>query len=301
MIPVYIINGFLESGKTEFLNYTLAQDYFQIEDTTLVIACEEGEVEYETEKFEYIENEADFTVENLKNLQAKHNARRILIEWNGVWNTKNMELPEDWEIDQQITLINGETFAMYYENMRSLMMEMLRNSELVIVNRCDDLENELATYKRNIRLVNQQCDIIFEGISGEILVSIEEELPYDLSAETIELDDNGYVTWYMDSMDFYERYEGKKLKFVAQIYKTDKMPKDGMILGRDVMTCCEDDLAFFGYPCMYEHSSDYVCDEWVRVTVTISREDCFAYEGSGTVFEILEIEQIPAPKNGIIE
>ncbi len=46
MKPVYIINGFLESGKTEFITYTISQPYFRIKGKTLIIACEEGEVEY---------------------------------------------------------------------------------------------------------------------------------------------------------------------------------------------------------------------------------------------------------------
>ena len=49
MKPVYMINGFLESGKTEFITYTLAQPYFRIKGKTLIIACEEGEVEYDSE------------------------------------------------------------------------------------------------------------------------------------------------------------------------------------------------------------------------------------------------------------
>ena len=45
-----MITGFLESGKTEFINYTLAQPYFQAKGTTLLILCEEGEVEYDPER-----------------------------------------------------------------------------------------------------------------------------------------------------------------------------------------------------------------------------------------------------------
>ena len=47
MIPVYFINGFLESGKTEFIKYTISQPYFRTRGTTLLILCEEGELEYE--------------------------------------------------------------------------------------------------------------------------------------------------------------------------------------------------------------------------------------------------------------
>ena len=30
-VPIYLITGFLESGKTSFLSFTLQQDYFQID------------------------------------------------------------------------------------------------------------------------------------------------------------------------------------------------------------------------------------------------------------------------------
>ena len=45
MKPVYMINGFLESGKTGFICYTLDQPYFRIKGRTLLIVCEEGEEE----------------------------------------------------------------------------------------------------------------------------------------------------------------------------------------------------------------------------------------------------------------
>lgn len=46
-IPVFLINGFLEAGKTRFINFTLEQEYFQTEGRTLLIVCEEGEDSYE--------------------------------------------------------------------------------------------------------------------------------------------------------------------------------------------------------------------------------------------------------------
>ena len=86
MKPVYMINGFLESGKTEFITYTLAQPYFRIKGKTLIIACEEGEVEYEDELLkkcnavlEIIEEEEDFTSANLVELEKKHKPERIII------------------------------------------------------------------------------------------------------------------------------------------------------------------------------------------------------------------------------
>ena len=36
-IPIYLITGFLESGKTSFINFTVAQDYFQIDVCTSAV------------------------------------------------------------------------------------------------------------------------------------------------------------------------------------------------------------------------------------------------------------------------
>ena len=76
MKPVYAINGFLESGKTEFITFTLSQPYFQIRGTTLLIVCEEGEKEYDPRLLkqsrtvlEMIENEEDFNPNTLVELR----------------------------------------------------------------------------------------------------------------------------------------------------------------------------------------------------------------------------------------
>ncbi|MFI3227119.1 MAG: GTP-binding protein [Clostridia bacterium] len=307
MIPAYIINGFLESGKTEFLNFTLVQDYFKLKGTTLLIACEEGELEYDTDELlkhntvvEYIEDKEDFTIETLIALEKKHNAKRIMIEWNGVWDCRNIELPENWELQQQISLVNASTFELYYSNMRSIMMEMLKNSELILFNRCDDLESKLSAFKRSVRLVNQNANIIFEGEEGEISVFIEEDMPYDLNAETIELTDENYLFWCMDCIDNAERYVGKKLHFIAQVYKNPKIPKGHMVLGRRVMTCCDDDIEFLGFPCKSSLSSSYSDKEWVNVTVVFEMQNCFAYSDEGPLLKLISINKTKTPKNEVI-
>ena len=85
MKPVFIVNGFLESGKTEFICYTLAQPYFQTKGKTLLIVCEEGEEEYDDELLsqsrtimEVIDEEAAFTPENLMELDKKYRVPVLL-------------------------------------------------------------------------------------------------------------------------------------------------------------------------------------------------------------------------------
>lgn len=307
MKAVYMINGFLESGKTEFIVYTLAQPYFQIKGKTLLILCEEGEVEYDKELLEksntvleLIEEEEEFRPERLMELEKKYKPERIIIEYNGMWNYKNMKLPWHWKIEQQITTIDASTFPMYYTNMRSLLAEMLRKSELIILNRCDGIE-ELNSYKRNIKAINQQAEIIFEDANGEIDEIMEEDLPYDLKAPVLELDHLGYGIWYLDSLDHLERYIGKTVEFVAMVLKPESFPADYFVPGRMAMTCCADDMAFLGFACRYDGADKLEQKQWVKVRAVVEKEFFADYEGEGPVLHAVSVEPAKEPKNRIID
>lgn len=306
MIPVYLINGFLESGKTDFIKYTISQPYFQTRGTTLLILCEEGEIEYEQTLLkktrtvmEVIEEEEDFTIENLMELEKKHKPERIVIEYNGMWNVKDMKLPIHWSIDQQITMIDASTFPMYYTNMKSMVAEMVRKSEMIIFNRCDGIK-ELSNYKRNVKAVNQQAEIIFEDSQGEIEEMMEEELPYDLNQPVVELDNEGYGIWYLDSLDHIERYVGKTVQFVGQVLKPSSFPSDYFVPGRLAMTCCADDMAFLGFACEYDKASELTQKSWVKVTATIANEYWPDYNGEGPVLHAVSVEKTKAPKEEVI-
>lgn len=307
MKPVYVINGFLESGKTEFISFTLSQPYFQIKGKTLLLLCEEGENEYDEAllkrsrtEVELLEEEADFNPEKLTELEKKHKPERIIIEYNGMWNYKNARLPWYWKIEQQITIIDGSTFPMYYTNMRSLLAEMIRGSEMIIFNRCDTVRDQLNTYKRNVKAVNAKADVVFEDSNGEIDEIFEEDLPYDLKQETIVLDNNSYGIWYLDSMDHLERYVGKKLEFVAMVLKPENFPEGYFVPGRMAMTCCAEDMAFLGYACKYEGAGALKQKEWVRVTATVSKEYFEDYKGEGPVLHAVKVEKTKAPREEVI-
>lgn len=306
MKPVYIINGFLESGKTEFIVYTLAQPYFQMKGKTLLVLCEEGEIEYDKELLkdsntilELIEEEEDFTPAALMELDKKYKPERVIIEYNGMWNFKNMKLPWHWNIEQQITCIDASTFPMYYTNMKSLLAEMVRKSELIIFNRCDGIE-DLASYKRNIKAVNQRAEIIFEDANGEIDEIFEDDLPYNLQDDPIVLDNNGYGIWYIDSMDHLERYQNKRIRFTAQVLKPENFPNDVFVPGRMAMTCCAEDMSFLGYVCKYEKAAQLTQRGWVKVTAVVKKEYWPDYNGEGPVLYAEKVETTKAPREEII-
>lgn len=306
MKPVYIINGFLESGKTEFIVYTLAQPYFQLKGKTLLVLCEEGEIEYDEKLLkdsntvlELIEEEEAFTPAALMELDKKYKPERVIIEYNGMWNFKNMKLPWHWNVEQQITCIDASTFPMFYTNMKSLLAEMVRKSEMIIFNRCDGIE-DLASYKRNIKAVNRQAEIIFEDSNGEIDEIFEDDLPYNLQDDPIILDNNGYGIWYIDSMDHLERYQDKKIQFTAQVLKPENFPKDVFVPGRMAMTCCAEDMSFLGYVCKYEKAAELEQRGWVKVTAVVKKEYWADYNGEGPVLHAVKVEKTKVPKEEII-
>lgn len=306
MKPVFVINGFLESGKTEFIQYTLAQPYFQVRGKTLLIVCEEGEVEYDKELLrrsktvmEVIEEEEDFNPSRLLELEKKHKPERIIVEFNGMWNYKNAGFPFHWSLEQQVTTIDARTFPMYFANMRSLLAEMVKKSELVIFNRCDGIE-DLSTFKRNIKMVNQEAQIVFEDSNGEVNEIMEEELPYDLKQDVIELDEEGFAIWYMDSLDHPKRYDGKTVRFMAQVLKPEKFPKGYFVPGRMAMTCCADDMAFLGFACEYAGTDSLTNKQWVMVTASITIQYFEDYKGEGPVLHAKEVTSCKAPKNEVL-
>ena len=321
-IPVFLINGFLESGKTSFIQYTMNQDYFQTKGNTLLLLCEEGEKEYDPVELAklnttpiYMNDIRDFQADKLKELAEKYHPERVLIEWNGMWNQDDLyngpmseavlaeqqnrepkyqvSIPKDWFIYQVITLVDGSTLKMYLSNLRSFLGQMLRNSELCIVNRCDNLSNEeMVDYRRKLRAMGQNAMIMMEDKNGEIPQSaLPEELPYDITENQIAISDNDYGTWFLDCMDNPERYLGKELSFTAMVLKRKNMPEDEFIPGRMAMTCCAQDMSFLGFICKGDKKllSAFSTRDWVKVKVRVTLEEREEYHGVGPVLQLVDI------------
>ena len=306
--PVYIINGFLDAGKTDFFRYTIAQPYFRTKGKTLLIVCEEGENDYEEKLLkntntvvEYIEEEEDFNPDALVALDAKHNPERILVEYNGMWNFKNMRLPVMWNLEQQITVIDCSSFELYFSNMKSLLAEQIRNSDLILFNRCDGLTENLPSYKRNVKAINQKADIIFEDQNGEVDVTLDEDLPFDLNDDPIELNNYGYGMFYLDALDHVERYEGKNVRFKGMVLIPPEFPEGRFVPGRMAMTCCAQDMQFLGFACEYDKVDELKEKEWVEVTAKVVKQYVAEYQGEGPVLVATEVKKTTEPANPVID
>lgn len=289
IMPVFMINGFLEAGKTQFLQFTMGQEYFQVEGKTLLIVCEEGDTEYDSELLKrtrtavvYIENRNELSPARLEELELLYNPERVLIEWNGMWNQDDLRLPDDWTIYQQVTIVDASTFDLYVKNMKPLLGSMVRNSELIICNRCDGLE-DLEGYRRILKAMNNRSELIFEDSKGEIQELSEGNLPYDMDAPVIVIAPRDYGIWYMDCMDKPERYRDKVVEFTGMVMKSPDFPKNYFVPGRIAMTCCEADMTFLGFVCKAREARTLETRQWVRVRARIAYENWADYGGVGPV------------------
>ena len=294
IMPVFLINGFLEAGKTEFLSFTMEQEYFQTEGKTLLIVCEEGDTEYDQELLKdsrtsvvYVDELGQMSPERLTELELLYNPERVLIEWNGMWNQDDLKLPKDWMIYQQITIVDMSTFELYVKNMKSLLAAMVRGSELIICNRCDGIE-DLERYKRMLKSMNTKCEIVFEDENGEIDQLSEEDLPYDLNADVVDIGPDAYGIWYIDCMDKPERYVGKVVEFTAMVLKSPDFPKNYFVPGRMAMTCCAEDMTFLGY--ISKEARHLETRQWVKVRARVELEFWKDYHGEGPVLYAESVE-----------
>ena len=291
-VPIYLITGFLESGKTTFLDFTLQQEYFSIDGKTLLILCEEGEEEYDKEKLklantvvEVIEEEDDLTPQRLAAMDIIHQPDRVVIEYNGMWlvsKFEQMELPEGWGIEQEITCVDATTYQVYMANMKSLFMDMVRNTDMVIFNRCKE-GDPLPAYRRGIKVANQSAEVIFEDEEGEM--------------EDIFQDDG---IWFVDAMDNPDTYVGKIIRFKGRVMKPRGMGSKFFVPGRVAMTCCADDTTFLGYICRSDYAPHIKEGSWVEVTAKVAFENRTEYQGEGIVLYASDVKECEPLKEEMV-
>lgn len=305
-IPVYLIAGFLDAGKTEFITGIL-QDGFAREDRTLLLICEEGENEYPASVlgnvFTYkIEDPEDMTPEFFKKLEKQYKPKQVIIEYNGMWTIEPLYrqgLPANWILYQIMTLVDATTFEMYVKNMGQLMMEKIMNADLLIFNRCNE-ELRAMLRSRNVRMVNRRADIYLENDDGTSEEYVTPDMmPFDLSSGHLDVPDEDYGVWYVDLMDNTRRYDGITVKFKAIMCHSKKF-KGVHCPGRFAMVCCEDDMQFLALVCRGEGLEKFKDREWVELTAAVKNEACDAYQGEGPVLYVTDIHKCDKPKEEVV-
>ena len=297
-IPVYVFTGFLDSGKTKFIQETLEDERFNAGERTLLLVFEEGEEEYDFSTYPhknvYLEvlDQTTVTSKELLALQKKHKAQRVVAELNGMQQVGDlyMRFPEGWVVAQEVMFADSTTFMTYNSNMRNLVMDKLVGAQMVVFNRLEK-GADIMPFHKLARAASRKIDILYDYTDGSTSFDdIEDPLPFDINAPVIQVQDADFALWYRDVSEEPEKYDGKTVQFKAQVAML-RRDKDNMFApGRFVMTCCVDDIQFCGIPCRYDQAKTLESRSWVMVTARISAEKHRLYKGSlGPVLTAIEV------------
>lgn len=308
-LPVYLFTGFLEAGKTKFIQESLAGESFNAPGNTVLIVCEEGFEEFYPDQFntpnvfiEFIENEEDISPELLSELAGKHNAVFVMIEYNGMWQLQTLynSLPDDWLVYQELMICDSTTAGNYNANMRSLMVDKLTSCDMVAFNRVDESTDKMALHKL-VRGVSRSAKIVYDKVDGTVEYdTIEDPLPFDINADIVKINDEDYGIWYRDLVEEMNKYDGKKVRFKGMVAKDASIPKGSFACGRHIMTCCADDIKFSALACKWKESDKLKTYDWVEVTGRISIEPHKMYNEAGPVIKVTSVVPAAPPKEQLV-
>ena len=298
-IPVYVFTGFLDSGKTKFIQETLEDPRFNAGERTLLLVFEEGEEEYDFSTYPhqnvYLEvlDQETVTTKELQALAKKYKAQRVVAELNGMQLVGDIysRFPEEWVVAQEVMFADATTFMTYNANMRNLVMDKLVGGQIVVFNRITIGADTMPLHKL-ARAANRRIDILYEFTDGSTSFDdIEDPLPFDINANPIMVNDEDYALWYRDVTEEPEKYNGKTVSFKGQVARLRRDKGNMFAPGRFVMTCCADDIQFCGVPCRFEGAGKLESRAWVAVTASISAEKHALYKGElGPVLTAIRVE-----------
>ncbi|TDP54576.1 TIGR03943 family putative permease subunit [Aminicella lysinilytica] len=303
-IPVYLFTGFLESGKTTFIQDALEGDDFNAGERTLFLLCEEGEEEYHPSRFfgtnvffEKIENEEDINEKLLSSLQKKHKVERVIVEWNGMWNLDSLyqAMPQEWITYQEMMFADATTFITYNDNMRQLVFDKLKSAEVVVFNRCVRGGFDKMAFHKIVRVANRKSQILYEyGRDDVEMDNIQDPLPFDLKAPVVTIKDEDYAEWYRDINEDQDKYDGLTIKVKGRAVTGGEIPDDKFVFGRHVMTCCVQDIQFAGLVCKWtKEAAKLENGQWVTVKAKIKVEVDPVYENTkGPVLYCTEVQKV---------
>ena len=306
-IPVYLIVGFLDSGKTQFINGVLEEGFSEGE-RTLLLSCEEGEEPYSRQALKGVAlvscDDADaLTSDYFQDLEKRYRPTQVLVEYNGMWPMEAFwqKLPENWILYQIMCMVDAGTFDMYAKNLGQMMMEKVRNADMIIFNRCTP-ERKASLRKRNLRMVNRRADIFLEDEEGgsedyrDGTVSA-----FDLNQDVIEIADDDFGVFYVEVMDDLDMYLHKTVKFKGVVCQ-DKRFGDYFTVGRHAMVCCAEDITYFGLPCSWEKKDTLKTRDWVELTAQVRRCSWDLYdEGTGPLLLIRDIRPCGKPETEVVQ
>ena len=286
-VPVYLFLGFLESGKTKFIQETFEDPRFDSGERTLLLVCEEGETEYDPKR--------------LAEIVKSSRAERVVVEWNGMRETSVLfdAMPDGWMLAQVMTFFDASTFLTYNQNMRQLVFDKVQYADMVVFNRFRETDSQ-EEYHKIVRAISRRPDIVYEYEDGRAVYDeILDPLPFDIDAKVIEISDRDYAFFYRDLVEETPKYAGKIVRFKGIVAVDKKLKANTVVVGRHIMTCCEADIAYSGLVCIYAGNLPLKTRDWVTVTARIDLEYHKVYGQEGPVLKATALDYTQPPEEEI--
>lgn len=307
--PVYIITGFLESGKTRFVTEMLEDENFTEGERTLLLCCEEGEGEYDPKLLKdtntvlvNLESVEEMQGGRLVELDAEYRPERVIIEYNATWMLNSLykaPKPDEWDLAQIMCLVDARTFELYLKNMRNYLSDGLREADLVIFNRCVPSTTKSA-WRRATLALNPTCRIFFENTDGTMDDGVaDEDLPYDVNAPIIEISDDQFGVFYLDALDHADRYDGKTIYVKGRAFRMQDLPKNCFLFGRHAMTCCANDIGGIGYLCQVKGALPKE-NAWIMLTAKVEQGFSPVHGRDGIILVAQNITPAKPPKEELV-
>ena len=302
-IETYFYSGFLDAGKTTYIQDNLFHDFFYRRGTTLILSFEEGEVSYDLAGLKERRCEVSFYDDSgdiasfCRREADRFKPDRIIIEDNVMIDNLPESLPDTFVLKAKTALISGETLPVYYDNMRPYFTRILQDAKLVVFNRTADKE-DLLPYSTPFRLINPRASYLWESPMGYHEKAFGIPLTYDKSRNELTISDADYACFYLDSLEHPIDYQGKAIELTVQIQDPSAEPQGYVFGGRKVFTCCFADIQTLGFYLMDEANSAFEPYGWYRIRAIAGTEMIFNQKR--LCLKVQQTEPIAAPKQELI-
>ena len=302
--PIYLFTGFLEAGKTKMIQETMEDKNFNDGCNILLLVCEEGIEEYDPSLFCHpnvhqvlVDKESNLTPALLAEYDRKYKVDRIVIEYNGMWqlDTLYAALPRTWFIFQQLFFADASTILNFNANMRSLVYDKLKDADTVMFNRLDGIDR--MELHKLVRAVSRRATIAYDVGDDLEYDEIEDPLPFDVNAPVVKIEDRDYAFFYRDMGECLPEYHGRVVKFKGLVARNRELAKNSIVIGRHVMTCCADDIAFSGVVCNFKSDVPFKTGDWLIVTAEIRVEKHKLYGSEGPVLYATDVSLTSEPRD----
>ena len=252
MIETRLVYGFLDAGKTSWIQDCILNDYFHKYGTTLILCFEQGEAEYDVQALQekrtyvaYYEGETDIAGFCRDRIE-EYRPDRIYVEMNTMMPGLREQFPENMHVTYVTTWIDWTTMKLYFVNFLQMINQMVSQSHQVTFRGCPSKEL-LAPYSQAFQLMNRKAVYLRQDPMGYHEKAFDLFLPYSLEDPEITITRNSFLPLWLDASEHPEHYEGKTLVFSDPLELRRRENDAPWSAGRVVMTCCMADLQFMGF------------------------------------------------------